>query len=313
MHSTQVSDDEETSFEFDNPCSPFRRWPLKASAWGCMLPLAKRLDTEVTFRVVSGKPPLSRIQALRLGTLTRLLEHFESEGAFNRATFVSELLGFIYFVQPVAGCTTIKLNINFWEAAAQGVRFTIDGPEDIHNRKLSPLKMPRAVGYRRFIGMLASRDVLKFTSWRHPRDRLISAYLKKVRRRSNACQALMAEFPGFDNRRFTEFVSLIANERRALLLNSHWRPQAINVPVDIVEIDRVLLLDSLKDDLGDLSRALLGKRIPVLDSRDYHKANQSNRESASDLLEMMKCYDSGAAHLFERDLIYFEQSVAARF
>ena len=70
----------------------------------------------------------------------------------------------------MVGCTSIKLNLSAWESEARGIPFENQTSEEIHSRELSPLLQPRAVGYKRFAQILRSKDVIKLTSWRHPRD-----------------------------------------------------------------------------------------------------------------------------------------------
>jgi hypothetical protein len=187
--------------------------------------------------------------SLETDIIPRLIGLFGSEGQFNYAVHVSEALGFVYLDQPIAACTTVKLNLNAWEAAARGVPFGNRTSQEIHTRDLNPLRRPRDIGYRRFGEMLSSRNVVKLTSWRHPRGRLISAYLKKIRRRSPQGKRFADAFGVPEQGSFADFVFLLASNHSAFMFDPHWRPQVVNAAIGLLELDRVLLVPHLAEDL----------------------------------------------------------------
>lgn len=253
-----------------------------------------------------------KLPASGTGVLPRLIGCFDSEGQFNYAVHVSEALGFIYFDQPVAACTTVKLNLNAWEAAARGIPYRNRTSREIHTRDLNPLRRPWDVGYGTFAEMLSRRDVLKLTSWRHPRDRIISAYLKKIRRPSVQGERFAEAFAIPAQSSFEEFVRLLASNEKAFMFDPHWRPQVVNAAVEVLQLDRVLLVPHLAENLSELSLELFAERRGIQDAREANPRSASGQNKSPELPAMIAAYDRHASRLYAEDLAYYERAVLSR-
>ena len=168
--------------------------------------------------------------------------------------------GFIYLNNPKVGCSTIKSSL--WT----GVRGKPPGQDQsVHVLEGSP-----------FANTLPEPSVVAqafvFTFVRNPYERLVSAYLDKVKHRSDNVWRGFATRRGLDPEAevsFDRFVALIASQP-VEENDPHWRPQHLNTLYPFVIPNLLADLDSVDKLLPQVLARIFGASPPAVATRQSH-------------------------------------------
>jgi len=209
--------------------------------------------------------------------MNEFLRNFNSEDDFNYSVHISDEFRFVYFNNPKSACTTIKASLNLACAAALGRRLDYASIADIHERSQNLLATPAAIGYGRFVEILADPSYFKFCFIREPIQRIVSAFASKLSWESESLVALNRWLGRRDSDpvNFAEFIRLLSSDDRLRDIDEHWRLQRNQVCFDLVDFDKVGLFENLDADLTAVLERLFGGGQPIFDVRRHFSGNES--------------------------------------
>lgn len=217
-----------------------------------------------------------------------LLANFSDLSELNYSIHVSVERRYIYFNNPKAGCTTIKANLNSWEAACLGRELRYRTLAEIHDRRCGALKTPADIGWGRFAEMLADNDVRKIAFVREPVSRVLSAFLSKLTWNSaqnRKLRLLAGRGDNVDKWSLDEFISLL-EQPQILVADEHWRPQVRQICRREVSPSFLGRFETLDADLAKLRESLFGAGMnaSVIDAR---KISSENQTTAAKLIDQI--------------------------
>lgn len=157
-----------------------------------------------------------------------------------RSLHMSPQFGVLYVNNPKVACSSIKLTLQRAECSDPGYV----PPTSVHDHDASPLVTFPQIEPE--VALNAARFTFSFV--RNPFTRLISAYLNKIYLPQNSGRP--REQAGFDkNTRpgFDEFILAICAQE-PMSMNPHWRPQALNLSVDLIRYDFIGRLEQFDID-----------------------------------------------------------------
>lgn len=181
------------------------------------------------------------------------------EKQFNSAIHISPKLNFIYFSIPKNACSTITVLLRSkFESDLYKIK------SKVHDRNTSSLLRPCDIGYDKFIELLESNSVFKFTVIRNPYSRILSAYINKFvdsqKRHIEAYKSflknlvppeLKSEYIENRDLTFIEFLNFV-HSQKPYQMNAHWRPQFSQAFMDLVNYSAVYKFEELNTCLQEL-------------------------------------------------------------
>ena len=192
-------------------------------------------------RPTPGNSIMSDLNTVNTHLNSRSIESFLNympKPAFERTINISVNSSFIYFQVPKVACSTIKATLQSLEAKRSGINLTED--RKIHNKGQSPLLSPSQVGLDLFFQMLDDPNIFKFCLVRNPYTRVLSAFLDKMRWKSQqkeeVAKALNRDVS--EKITFEEFLEFLRTQT-PYEMNPHWRPQTHQLFWKLVNYDFV--------------------------------------------------------------------------
>lgn len=152
---------------------------------------------------------------------------------------ISNKLRYIYVETPKVACSSIKYNLHALETG-----YDVKG--SVHKKSLSPLASPLKAEFD--LNELFD-NYFKFTFVREPYSRSLSCYLDKIQghKKNNRYRDQLG-LPQFKEVSFEDFLHEI-EDRKKLLINPHWTPQADIVSVEKIAYDYVGRFENLSLEL----------------------------------------------------------------
>lgn len=166
--------------------------------------------------------------------------------------------GIIYVKNPKAGCSTILVWLDRLHTGEYDFEFG-----DVHQEH----RLPKVgdVGRSRVVRML-SGEAYRFTFVRHPLRRFESVYWDKMVHKLKWRQKMPAALgldPGPDTIvSFEQFLSIVEQQDPVSEMNSHWRPQHINLMHPLVSYDHIGRLEDFAADLEHIREAAGLPQVP---------------------------------------------------
>ena len=228
-------------------------------------------------------------------TLDALRSYYPERGFAHRIQAVPEL-GCVYVKNAKAATSSVML----WLHRAATGDTTFD-PHNIHQDNALPAA--KDLGWSRVIEML-NGAAFRFSFVRDPIRRAESAYLDKVvpkdrpdRWRAEVRRALgLSEVPETPVT-FEEFVEAL-RLMDPLAMDSHWRPQHLNLMHPLIPYDHIGRLETFAADLAVIGDAL-GVRAVTVDARNAHRrTSPSLFDGRPDLLGTVREIYAGDLELF---------------
>ena len=149
---------------------------------------------------------------------------------------------------------------------------------------MSPLLRPAQVG--NFEKFLKTPGLVKFCFVRNPYERVLSAYLNKVRALENikGKEAGLARQLGLDQSRIQNgisFETFVFNIDQVPIerMNSHWRPQYFQTFQETVDFDLIGRLEEFINEIHKLETMMAIPLTPFLGSWDVHRTDSRRRLS----------------------------------
>lgn len=190
---------------------------------------------------------------------------------------ISPAADMLFFEVPKAGCTTIKMAMQYAERPGH-----MPDPRHVHDREKSPLARisdidapPEAI----FRGPMFYR----FAFVRNPYSRILSAYLDKLVHNEWERQKRLPAlgFASDAHPSFARFLEIIASGDPTRL-DIHWMPQSILLNPDYVEYDDIFRFEDFEAGLEKIMHRL---RIDRRHWGDIAPAGRRHGTGASDLLD----------------------------
>jgi len=196
---------------------------------------------------------------------------------FRNVMHISRTFKYVYVANPKAACSTLKLILS--KAENNDPEFT---PQSLHNRKHLPLLTPNKLT-RKEQGALFDGSYYLFSFVRHPFKRALSAYTDKVLGNKKQKREILEAMGKADEKlnyrvSFDEFVAVIADQDPATL-NPHWRPQHLNLAIDLITYDFIGHLENFNADIATVCAHL---QLP--DFGIPHKNRKSHKASTVQLV-----------------------------
>ncbi|NBZ88006.1 sulfotransferase family 2 domain-containing protein [Stagnihabitans tardus] len=250
--------------------------------------------------------------------LARMASHVQGEGGMNWAFHIWEDPGFIFVANPICACSTLKLTLNYAAARASGIEdFAIDSAHLIHNREANVLKTPREVGYDRFLEMLEDPAIPLFTFVRSPESRFLSAFRKKLMRKTPFAERVRAylgvgpEVPLSDFLTLDKFAQAVRQDIRLRDLDEHWRLQRKQIFFD--ELPRMTFgrVETFAEDCQKILGGIFGADgYRVMDAVVLNPANASaNRKQV--MPDLSEAARADVAEAYRQDHLML-QDIQAR-
>ncbi|MEM8789440.1 MAG: sulfotransferase family 2 domain-containing protein [Pseudomonadota bacterium] len=195
---------------------------------------------------------------------------------------------FIYFSNPKVGCSSIKATLNLAVAARRGQALAYTELAQVHDRAHGVLRAPRQVGPKTFEAMMHAPDVLRFSMFRDPVARVLSAYGSKLRGprgRSNIA-ARLRDAMGWPEHRpiaLEAFVEALVSRPDVLELDPHWRPQRRQIGYDVVNYSVIGDHANFEAAFGEILTHIFGVPVPVFDSRSLGSRRTDSNSAAEQL------------------------------
>ena len=196
--------------------------------------------------------PDRRPKPAELGQVTAAYVKSMGWRSVNLHTHISLVNRYVYVEVPKAGCGTMKATLGGMEASRMGPGLVSRVQEFPHDRlRATPFVKPFQLPADFLETVLTSPDYRRFTVVRDPASRVLSAYLEKIRqglKQSIAVVEVLKQRTGRDieagDITFAEFLDVVASQT-SREQDSHWRRQADQVGLGIVEYDAVIHLEEL--------------------------------------------------------------------
>lgn len=169
---------------------------------------------------------------------------------FLKSLHVSPTCRAVYVNNPKVACSTIKLALQRGELKDPSYA----PKRSVHDYDGSPLLTWPNLDIEKISGMLS--DNFTFSFVRCPYRRLQSAYVNKIlRRQKNGQPRLQAGFGDREKPTFSAFIEAISVQN-PVEHNPHWRPQWINLSIDVVPYDFMGRLETFQEDWPQLADRL---------------------------------------------------------
>jgi hypothetical protein len=210
--------------------------------------------------------------------MKEFFNNFNGVSEFNYSVHISDEFRFVYFNNPKCACTTIKASLNMACAAALGRQLEYTNIGDIHDRSRNLLLTPAAIGYSRFMEILADPSYFKFCFIREPVHRIVSAFASKLSWKSESLMSLNRRLGRPDSfpMVFEDFINVLSSDDNIRDMDEHWRLQRKQVCFDFVRFDKVGLFEDLQSDLEAVLQRLFGRGQRIFDVRREFSGNTSN-------------------------------------
>lgn len=192
---------------------------------------------------------------------------------FRNVMHISRTFNYVYVANPKAACSTLKLILS--KAESNDPDFT---PESLHQRKYLPLLTPNKLTKKEQAALFDGSYYL-FSFVRHPFKRALSAYTDKIHGNKKQKREILEAMGKADEKlsypvSFDDFVAVISDQDPATL-NPHWRPQHLNLAIDLIAYDFIGRLESFDTDMAKVRAQL---KLP--DFGIPHKNRKSHKASA---------------------------------
>lgn len=194
---------------------------------------------------------------------------------FEYAVNISLKNKYIYVENPKVGCSTIKDTLQRMDL--EYAELKRDDPDDIHNRKYSPLLMPsQTCGLDRLIN---NPDYFSFCFVRNPYARLLSAFLEKIEKNKQVKWSILYAM-GEDSTNlskkisFEEFVDVVC-ELDVYDMDPHWRIQYFHTFQNLVDYDYIGRMESFDKDISYVLSRLVDNH------RDYYRPEVRHSTNSS--------------------------------
>ena len=196
-----------------------------------------------------------------LGPVTR--EYVAAMGwrSVNLHTHISLVNRYAYVEVPKAGCGTMKATLGGMEAARMGPAMVGRVQENPHDRmRATPFVKPFQLSPAMLEEVFTSSDFRRFTVVRDPASRALSGYIEKIGQGLKQSEPIVAAINASTGRdvapadiTLEQFLDVIGAQS-SRDQDPHWRRQADNLGLGIVDYDAVIHLEEL-----DASWALVGE------------------------------------------------------
>ena len=191
------------------------------------------------------------------------------------ASHISLANKFLYVETAKVACSTIKKILIQNEYDGD---ITIDHAEYVHFREFSPLLNARQTGdFKKFI---ERKDIFKFCFVRNPYERLLSAYLDKIKQRKGqhyAVQIQLGYGPFSDHiLTFDEFVNALI-EQSPMHMDPHWRTQYYATFQNGIEYNFIGKFENFENDLKIVLDRLKIDSALYLTKEDKHATNAGSK------------------------------------
>ncbi len=173
---------------------------------------------------------------------------------------VSKTYKYIYFETPKVGCSTIKKTLQKLEVSDAS-----DIPEDVHQKKLSPLLSP--LDLEKNFSEYLTDAYFKFSFVRNPYTRILSCYLDKIIGIQKDVYLPKIGYSLTDNVSFKAFL-LAIKEQTFFEMDVHWMPQHILLGADKIPLDFIGRQENFDNDLA--------KVLSIITKSDSNAPNISN-------------------------------------
>jgi hypothetical protein len=169
-------------------------------------------------------------------------------------------LKLLYVEDPKVASTTIKYLLQAAEQEALGEAPREFNRQLIHDRKVSPLPSIWKMSEQDYADAMHGNRYFRFTIVRNPYERLLSCYLSKVAKNMPQRAQILALRKGIpvaaamqldDLVSFGDFLETIA-QQSVRAMDGHWRPQADQLLLGVVNYDFIGRYERLADCLGYL-------------------------------------------------------------
>ena len=187
---------------------------------------------------------------------------------------------YVYFEVPKAACSTIKTTLQEIDAKSFGSHIPEKKTEVIHNKNDSPLLSPKDIGFEKFKELLIDKNIFKFSFVRNPFDKVLSAYLNKIKNYAGKEKKEITDILGIDIHEeigFDQFIYAI-EKTTPYNMNPHWRPQTNQLFYDLVKYDFIGRLENFDKDF----QMVLNKINPEF---EFKSNNYSDKTDAKEKLQ----------------------------
>lgn len=167
---------------------------------------------------------------------------------------LSKHMPYAYMNVPKAACSTIMNTLWALEHSQGHISHLPESWDELHGLDNTPWLDIRGRQYDAVATSLSGKYL--FSVVRNPFERVLSAYLDQIRRRTRAFETLCEAtgWPPDKDMTFTEFVELVAATPETKM-NLHWRPQTrilLDFPLEYNLIGRVENLDQVMHRVGSM-------------------------------------------------------------
>jgi hypothetical protein len=183
--------------------------------------------------------------------------------------------GLMYVKNPKAGCSSIMVWLDRLHTGEYDVEFS-----NVHKEHRLPTV--REVG-RSTVARMLSGQAYRFSFVRHPVRRFESVYWDKMVHdehwRPNVPSALGLDVPADTVLSFEQFLTAVEQQDPVSEMDSHWRPQNINLLHPLVTYDHVGRLESFQ---ADLERIREEAGLPHVPLQVRNASTQAGADSVYD-------------------------------
>ena len=203
-------------------------------------------------------------------------------GRFFNSAHVSTRRRFIYIKNDKVGSSFIVRSLNASEKKARRVAYRTP----FLARHRHPLKTPAELSRAEWREALATYFI--FTFCRNPFSRILSCYLDRIVGRDESYDVLRKRF-GFRKNQIPTFAAFLEMlcEDGALDLDTHWKPQHINIATDYYDYSFIGHFEYFGEEFPRVLKMLYGR----------HAQTGAIRKGTSAARQMSEHYDDYAAGL----------------
>lgn len=221
---------------------------------------------------------------------------------FRNVMHISRTFNYVYVANPKAACSTLKLILS--KAETNDPDFT---PESLHHRKHLPLLTPNKLKKREQAALFDGSYYL-FSFVRHPFKRALSAYTDKILGNRKQKREILEAMGKAEEKlsypiSFDDFVAVISDQDPATL-NPHWRPQHLNLAIDLIAYDFIGHLENFNADLAQVRAQL---KLP--DFGIPHKNRKSHKASATQVISPETRLKLGALYADDLQSFSYESDI----
>lgn len=231
-------------------------------------------------------------------SMTPFFKKYPSDGDLwmvDKCAMISKKNGFLYVRIPKAGNSTVVATLYHAEFGKK--EYT---REEMNNIKMNGYTRPSELSVKEVEN--GGQDYFKFTITRDPYSRIKSAYLDKIgdktqyQHRKPVLRFHKKDM--FESISFSEFLEYL-KYGKGLRDNYHWTPQAFLMPYSVNKISYVGKLETIGNDLKNITEQIFGKPEPIVTWRPH----STKKKSTS--FELTKKHRGKIYNLYEIDFDLF--------